>query len=225
LPPGVTFVPTAISQGSCTEANGTVTCNLGSIAANANAAVTIVVKPTTAGTITNSASVRTTEADANPANNLVSENTTATAVNPGTLQLSAATYNINEGGGSALITTTRTDGSDSPMSVAYTTTTDGSATEGADCSFTGGSFNWTNGDTSNKTFTVAVTNDTDVEGKETVNVPLSNADGGATLGTPNTAILTITDNGQLTARTCAGRIATIVGTPGTMFYRAPMART
>jgi len=56
LPPGVSFVSATPSQGSCTGTS-TVTCNLGSLAASANATVTLVVTPTAAGTITNTVSV------------------------------------------------------------------------------------------------------------------------------------------------------------------------
>src|SRR5262249_21910986 len=55
LPAGVGFV--SASTG-CTNASGTVTCTVGSLANGANATITIVVTaPSTAGTITNTATV------------------------------------------------------------------------------------------------------------------------------------------------------------------------
>jgi hypothetical protein len=45
-----------------------------------------------------------------------------------------------------------------------------------------------------KTFTIPVTNDTTVEGNETINLTLSNPTGGAALGAQNTAQVTISDN-------------------------------
>ena len=45
-----------------------------------------------------------------------------------------------------------------------------------------------------KTITIPVVDDTLVEGDETVNLSLSNATGGATLGVTSAATLTITDN-------------------------------
>jgi uncharacterized repeat protein (TIGR01451 family) len=78
LPAGVNFVSATPSQGSCTGTS-TVVCNLGSLPASANATVTLVVKPTAAGTITNTASVTATETDPTSANDSDTEQTT---VNP-----------------------------------------------------------------------------------------------------------------------------------------------
>jgi uncharacterized repeat protein (TIGR01451 family) len=57
LPPEVSFVSAAPGQGSCGESVGTVTCILGQMANGATATVDIVVRPTSAGTVTNTASV------------------------------------------------------------------------------------------------------------------------------------------------------------------------
>lgn len=70
LPVGVTFVSAAASQGSCTNVNGTVTCSLSTIASNAGASVQIVVVPTQAGTLTNTASSATAATDSNLTNNV-----------------------------------------------------------------------------------------------------------------------------------------------------------
>ncbi len=121
---------------------------------------------------------------------------------------------MSEGGGRATLTVTRTDGSTGAVSVGYTTATGGTATEGADYTFTSGFLDWADGDTASKTFTVPIIDDTDVEGSETVNLSSRNPDGGATLGLPNTTVLTITDNDQGGGVTCGGLTATIVGTAG-----------
>jgi uncharacterized repeat protein (TIGR01451 family) len=68
LPSGVTLVSTTPSQGSCSGSEA-ISCSLGTLAAGATATVTIVVKPTVAGSLTNSASVATTNQDADPTNN------------------------------------------------------------------------------------------------------------------------------------------------------------
>jgi uncharacterized repeat protein (TIGR01451 family) len=72
LPATVTFV--SASPG-CAETSGTVTCNIGNLAASASASVQIDVTPTVAGTITNNASVTATETDSDPTNNSDSEDT------------------------------------------------------------------------------------------------------------------------------------------------------
>jgi uncharacterized repeat protein (TIGR01451 family) len=75
LPSNLRFVSAASSQGSC-SGTSTVTCNLGNIASGANASVTLVVRPRSAGTYTNKASVSTSSTDSNTANNSVSATTT-----------------------------------------------------------------------------------------------------------------------------------------------------
>jgi uncharacterized repeat protein (TIGR01451 family) len=72
LPSNVTLVSATPSQGGpCT---GTVTCALGTIAKDADATVTIVVKPTAVGTITNTATASSATLELNASNN------TATAI-------------------------------------------------------------------------------------------------------------------------------------------------
>jgi uncharacterized repeat protein (TIGR01451 family) len=76
LPAGVSFQSASTTQGSCTAAGGTVTCALGSVAAGASPRVTIVVVPMQDGTISNTASLKTSEDDRNPRNNVSTEQTT-----------------------------------------------------------------------------------------------------------------------------------------------------
>ncbi len=63
LPSGVTFVSATPSQGNCTQSGGTVTCDLGDLDEGQSATVMIVVRPTQAGTITNTASASAKESD------------------------------------------------------------------------------------------------------------------------------------------------------------------
>ena len=111
----------------------------------------------------------------------------------GSLQFSAAAYEVNEGSGNATFTVTRTGGSDGNVAVDFTTP-GGTATAGADYTSTSGSLTWLGGDTAAKTFSIPIINDPDPEGNETVNAGLRNAGGGATLGSPDITVLTITDN-------------------------------
>jgi uncharacterized surface anchored protein len=73
LPAGVTFNSVTPSQGTASQANGTVTAALGTIASSQSATITIIVTPTTtnatSGTVRNTATVTANETDTNPANN------------------------------------------------------------------------------------------------------------------------------------------------------------
>ena len=117
----------------------------------------------------------------------------------GSVQFSAAAYSVSEAGPTATITITRTGGSDGSVTVGYATVAGGTATGGTTCATgvdyitTTGTATFNSGVTT-QTFTIPICNDTVVEQSETVNLALSNATGGATLGSPNTAVLTITDD-------------------------------
>ena len=111
---------------------------------------------------------------------------------PGQLRFSSSTYSVNENGGSVTITVRRVQGSDGSIGVSYATS-NGTASS-ADYTSRSGNLSWSNGDTANKTFTIPINNDTLVEGNETVNLALSNPTGGAILGSPKNATLTINDH-------------------------------
>src|SRR5262249_686565 len=73
-------------------------------------------------------------------------------------------------------------------------TTNGTALANQDYYFVFGTLVFFSGEAT-KTFEVPIIDDTLVEGNDTVRLTLSNPTGvGATLGTPNTAVLTIIDN-------------------------------
>ncbi len=75
---GVTFVSATASQGSCSEAGGTVTCALGALTAGSAATVTITVQVDasfTGSVLSNTASVFTTATDPDIANNSDTETT------------------------------------------------------------------------------------------------------------------------------------------------------
>jgi len=57
LPAGLSFQAVTTSQGSCSQASGTVTCQLGTLAAGGTATVQIMVTPLVTGTLTNTATV------------------------------------------------------------------------------------------------------------------------------------------------------------------------
>jgi uncharacterized repeat protein (TIGR01451 family) len=75
LPAGATFVSAAPSQGTCSGTT-TVNCSLGTINNGANATVTLVVRPTATGTLSNTASIAATSSDPVPGNNSATASTT-----------------------------------------------------------------------------------------------------------------------------------------------------
>jgi len=113
---------------------------------------------------------------------------------PGSFSFSIANYSVNENGGVANITVQRTGGSAGAASVEYATVGGGTATAGSDYASTNGTISWSDGDSFERTFSVAITNDALNETNETINLALSNPQGGVTLGNQSTATLTILDN-------------------------------
>jgi len=113
---------------------------------------------------------------------------------PGSLKFSASNYNVNEGGGNVTLVVQRVGGDDGAVSVHYATS-NGSATAGADYTAKSGNINWANNDDNNKTVSIAITNDNTPESAETFTVTLSAPGGGATLGSPSAATVTIVGGG------------------------------
>lgn len=80
----------------------------------------------------------------------------------------------------------------SGITVQYATS-DGTATAGSDYTAKSGTLSF-GANVTSLSFPVPITEDTIVEGSETVNLTLSNPTGGATLGGQRSAVLTIVDN-------------------------------
>ncbi|MGI9106493.1 MAG: Calx-beta domain-containing protein [Pyrinomonadaceae bacterium] len=117
------------------------------------------------------------------------------------VQFSQPTYTVNEGNGTATITVARSGSTGGAVSVQYATS-NGTATAGQDYTAQSGTINFAAG-VASQSFTFPITNDTTMESSETVNLTLSNPTGGATLGSQNTATLTITDNDAPTVQFAA----------------------
>jgi hypothetical protein len=111
----------------------------------------------------------------------------------GILQFSKAEYKIEEKLGDAIITIKRIGGNEGRVLVQYVTS-DGTATAGSDYTYTTNSQSWEDGDGDDKTFTVLIRDDEELEDKETFTIELFNPRGGAQIGTPDTAIVTIRDD-------------------------------
>ena len=133
---------------------------------------------------------------------------TGTAASTPTIQFSSSAYIIGEAGTKADVTVTRSGDTSGTNSVEYITTdTDnftvncgnvaGNAFARCDFATSVDTLTFAPGETS-KTFAIPIINDSIAEGSETFGVTLSNATGGATLGSPFTTTITITDNESVT---------------------------
>jgi hypothetical protein len=108
------------------------------------------------------------------------------------VRFGAASYEASETAGRVTISVTRTPGQGAGASVWFSVA-NGSALAGADFLQTNGMLNFGAGET-NKSFEVVILDDALMEENETVNLTLSNPGGGASLGSPSSAVLTIRDN-------------------------------
>ncbi len=118
-------------------------------------------------------------------------NQTANFIASATIQFNTGSYTASETAGRATITITRTSGASGPASVRFGIS-DGTALQKSDYIVAFGRLNFAAGETS-KSFDVLIVDDAYVEGDEFFFVTLSDPVG-ATLGVPNPAMVTITDN-------------------------------
>jgi hypothetical protein len=109
----------------------------------------------------------------------------------GVIRFSAPTYRISETNAAVTISVMRTGGVASAVSVDFATW-DGTASNGVDYLGTNGTLTFAGGQR-NGNFTVPILDTALAEGNRTVLLTLSNAMGGAKLGTPRSAVLTILD--------------------------------
>ncbi|PSB15610.1 hypothetical protein C7B65_24060 [Phormidesmis priestleyi ULC007] len=112
----------------------------------------------------------------------------------GTLAFSTPTFSVNEDGTAiSSVQVTRTGGSNGAVS-AVVNLTNGTATAPGDYTNSPITVSFANGDSATKTITIPIINDLLVESNETINLSLGSATNGATIGSQNTAVLTIIDN-------------------------------
>ncbi len=110
----------------------------------------------------------------------------------GTIGLQSSVINVAENAGSASLTIDRTGGSDGTITIDYRTVAL-TATPGADYSTSQGTVTLFPGETS-RTINVPLLDDAAVEVDEQFSFTIDNVQGGATLGAPRTATVTIEDN-------------------------------
>jgi uncharacterized repeat protein (TIGR01451 family) len=110
LPSVVTYLSTSTTQGSCSEAGGTVTCLLGTMANAGTATISILTLPNTPGFASNTATVSADQTDPTPANNTSTQSETITAPTRITLQSFSAHTGTDKNGANRVVLTWKTGG-------------------------------------------------------------------------------------------------------------------
>jgi uncharacterized repeat protein (TIGR01451 family) len=108
LPSDVSYQSAIPSQGTCSEAGGTVTCMLGTMANAATATVSILTIAGTPAVVTNTATVTSDATDPNQLNNSSSQTETIVAATEVQLQSFVAHSGTNKNGGSQVVLTWKT---------------------------------------------------------------------------------------------------------------------
>ena len=112
----------------------------------------------------------------------------------GAISFSAPAYTVSQSARIVVIAAARVAGSTGAVTVNYSTS-NGSASAGADYTMSSGTLNWKDGDTANKTLSIPIADSNPFVGTKTFSVDLSLPSGSATLGTPSTVTVTIAGAG------------------------------
>ena len=110
LPSAVTYLSTSTTQGSCSEAGGTVTCLLGTMANTGTATISILTLPNTPGIVSNTATVSADQTDPNLTNNTSTQSETITAPTRITLHSFSAHTGTDKNGASRVVLTWKSGG-------------------------------------------------------------------------------------------------------------------
>ena len=120
----------------------------------------------------------------------------------GNLSFSPSSYSVSESGGSVTISVTRTAGTVGAVTVQYATA-NGTATAGSDYTAASNTLSWANGESGTKSFAILISDDALNEGLETFTVNLSNATGGASIGTGTATVSILESQPDVFPRNCA----------------------
>lgn len=112
---------------------------------------------------------------------------------PGILQLSSSDYAVNESSGNVIVTVTRIGGTNGTVGATLTMTLS-TAVAGQDYTGTSSVVSFGPGDASSRIVAIPIVNDNTAEPAESFSVTLSAPTGGATLGAPIAAVVSIRDN-------------------------------
>jgi hypothetical protein len=115
-----------------------------------------------------------------------------TAPEEGAIRFTTPTYSVDEDKGEATVSLIRTGGKTGVVTVNYKTTSKTAAAPD-DFTLSSGKLTFAENETG-RSFTIPIIDDGDVEDDETVELELTDPDGGAILGDPVVATLTIKDN-------------------------------
>ncbi|HEX3820228.1 MAG TPA: C25 family cysteine peptidase [Candidatus Sulfotelmatobacter sp.] len=111
LPSTVTYLPPSTStQGTCSEAGGVVTCQIGTMANGATVTVTILTQPGQPGMISNTATVTADQTDPNPSNNSSTWIETVVAPTLVTLKSFSAHFGVDKNGANRAVLIWKTSG-------------------------------------------------------------------------------------------------------------------
>ncbi len=110
LPSSITYLSSTSSLGTCSEAGGTVTCQLGTMASGATATVTILTVPQQAGMISNTATVSASQTDPNLANNSSTQVESVLAATKVNLRSFSAHFATDANGGNRVVLLWKTGG-------------------------------------------------------------------------------------------------------------------
>jgi len=134
-------------------------------------------------------------------------------VSAGTIQLASAEASISEAKSQVTVTVLRMNGMAGEVSANYATS-DGSALGGADYSSASGAVTWADGDSSSKEIKITLTPDQEAEGNESFKLTLSAVTGGAELGEPLVATITIVESAPETPASKSAVLLAVVGVVG-----------
>jgi choice-of-anchor B domain-containing protein len=128
---------------------------------------------------------------------ILKDNTAGLDAQAGRVGFIGSSTTVRENGGSLVVRLQRTGGYAGAVSVQYTTR-DGTATAGSDYSAASGTLNWPAGDTTERSFSVAVSSDSVSETDETFSIQLSNPGGNAAIDGVDSFQVTLANDAPVT---------------------------